>query len=404
MIRVAVIGFGVRSLSVMRSLKKWENKVQLAAIADKDLPAAKKRLADSDLKAEQPRYYDSADELLRDADSFDALFIGTRCDEHTPIAVKAAATDLPLFLEKPVATTNQQLTELADAFRGRDSKVVVSFPLRVTPLCRKATEIIRSGRLGAINQIHAFNFVNYGGVYYGQWYRDYDITGGLWLQKATHDFDYIHHLAAADPVAIAAMHTRNIFGGDKPENLRCSTCDETDTCPESPKNSKLRGDDGNAGKDDHFCMFSKAIKHQDAGSALVLYADGTHSSYSQNFVTRRRAHGRGARITGYLGTLHFDWATNVIRLTEHHGDKVEELSPNAGEDHFGGDEALCKNFLAVIQHQAAPITTLNDGLISAATCLAARTSAETQSFQKIAIPGQTPTPLSSHRIIEPSIQ
>ena len=59
--------------------------------------------------------------------------------------------------------------------------VVVSFPLRTTPLFTTALEVVRSGRLGTVNQIQANNNVPYGGVYYGLWYRNYDDTGGLWL-------------------------------------------------------------------------------------------------------------------------------------------------------------------------------------------------------------------------------
>jgi len=77
--------------------------------------------------------------------------------------------------------------------------VVVSFPLRVTPLFQKVLEIVRSGRIGDINQVVAHNFVPYGGVYFGHWYRDFAASGGLFLQKATHDFDYLNLLPGGAP-------------------------------------------------------------------------------------------------------------------------------------------------------------------------------------------------------------
>lgn len=78
--------------------------------------------------------------------------------------------------------------------------------------------------------------MNYGGVYFGQWYCDFDRAGGLWLQKATHVFVYINLLAGSAPTAVAATMTKRIYGGDKPHDLVCSRCDETQTCPESPRN------------------------------------------------------------------------------------------------------------------------------------------------------------------------
>ncbi len=79
-----------------------------------------------------------------------------------------------LFLEKPVAISLGELGALREAFRGREDEVVVSFPLRHTPLFSKALEVVNSGALGAMNQIQAVNNVPYGGVYFGQWYRNHD--------------------------------------------------------------------------------------------------------------------------------------------------------------------------------------------------------------------------------------
>ena len=40
------------------------------------------------------------------------------------------------------------------------------------------------------------------------------------------------------------MHSRLAYGGGMPEELVCSKCDLTESCPESPKNLTVRGDDG----------------------------------------------------------------------------------------------------------------------------------------------------------------
>jgi len=389
MIRLAVIGSGFRAAALVKLAQEMDPDVRLAAVADPDGDNAKAHLRNDGVAFNGTRFYGSADELIEDADGFDALMLGTRCDLHTPIAVKLAPLGLPLFLEKPVSITFDQLAELSSAFAGRDKKVVVSFPLRMTPLCQRVNEIVQSGRLGVVNQVVAFNDVPYGGVYFGQWYRDHKTTGGLWLQKATHDFDYINHLLDATPLAIAATSTRKVFGGNEPADLRCSQCSKTELCPESPANILKRGDDGGMGKGDHACAFSGSIQNQDAGAAMVMYDDATQLSYTQNFVSRRSAARRGARITGYYATLDFDWFTEKIRVTEHHGQAVDDIRVPVVEGHHGGDSVLVKNFLHVIRGQAASKSTLDDGLLSAAMCLAARESASSGSFQQIRVPGRT---------------
>lgn len=391
MIRLAVIGSGLRSSSLVKLAQEMDHEVRLVAVADPDGESAKAQLRKDGVPFDDTRFFTSADELIEHADGFDGLMLGTRCDLHTPIAVKLAPLGLPLFLEKPVSITTEQLAELAEAFQGRDEKVVVSFPLRMTPLCQRVNEIVQSGRLGVINQVVAFNDVPYGGVYYGQWYRDHKTTGGLWLQKATHDFDYINHLLDATPLVISATSTRKVYGGAEPADLKCSKCPKTELCPESPVNILKRGDDGGMGKGDHACAFSDSIRNQDAGAAMVMYDDATQLTYTQNFVSRRGAGRRGARITGYYATLDFDWYTEKIRVTEHHGQAVDDIHVPVLVGHHGGDHVLIKNFLHVIRGQAKSKSTLDDGLLSAAMCLAARESAATGTFQRIHVPGKSVT-------------
>lgn len=391
MVRLAVIGLGARAADVLAQMRQLDASVELAAVADPDGERVWQRLERLGIPLEETKIYPSTDALLEYAEHYDGVLIGTRCHLHTPIAVRVAATRLPLFLEKPVAISWEQLTSLREAFRSREHTVVVSFPLRYTPLFAQVVEIARSGRLGVINQVQAVNNVPYGGVYFGQWYRNYDQSGGLWLQKATHDFDYINHLIGTSPTMIAATSTQKVYGGDMPHDLKCSACDLVETCLESPKNIRLRGDDGgmymgSSDKSDHWCAFGKEICNQDAGSALILYEDGTHASYSQNFLTRRSAYRRGAVVTGYTATLEFNWATESIRVIDHHLDRVDHIKVRANTSHSGGDHALAKNFLDVIRGQAKPDATLHDGLLSAAMCLSARESSLRHTFQPIQSP------------------
>ena len=387
--RLAVIGLGHRAAAMIASMQSVDPGVSVRAVADPDTESARRRLAMADPGHAGARIYPSADAMLEDPADYDGVVIGTRCHLHTRMAIKVASVGLPLFLEKPVAISLEELGALRDAFRGREDEVVVSFPLRHTPLFSKALEVVRSGTLGTINQIQAVNNVPYGGVYFGQWYRNHDQTGGLWLQKATHDFDCINLLAGSHPVGVAAMESRRVYGGEKPHDLRCSACDETETCPESPQNLARRGDDGGMYQDsddrtDHWCAFSREIRNHDAGSALIMYENGIHASYSQNFLSRRSAYRRGATVVGYEATLEFDLAPMRLRIIHHRSEKVEQMRVDVEDDgHAGGDLILAESFLDLVKGRARPNASLRDGLLSAAMCLAARESARTKTFQRV---------------------
>ena len=382
-LNLAVIGLGRRASSLVKVLREVYPGFRLAVVADPDEEGARRRLAEQGVVADGVRFVRDVDGVLEQAGGLDAIVIGTRCDTHTPLAVRVAATGLPLYLEKPVAVSHEQIVVLRDAYRGREKSVVVSFALRAMPLFETFLDVVRSGRLGTINQLQAINNVPYGGVYYSRFYREYGISGGLWLQKATHDFDYINQVLGR-PLMITAMATRKVYGGDMPHDLLCSSCDRAETCPESPQGVARRGDDGGMGWDDHLCAFGDEIRNQDAGSALIMYEGGVHASYTQNFVSRRSAATRGAIVTGYEATASFDLYTGAVRVVDHHLDRVDIINVSGAGGHHGGDTVLARNFADVCLGRADSMADLGTGLVSAAMCLAARESVHRQTW--LAVP------------------
>ncbi len=398
MLKIAVIGLGGRVSGMLAQMCKMDPELQVTAVTDPSHDKARKTIKEKELNKDPDsvKMYTDVEKMLENVEQYDGFLIGTRCNLHTPYAVRIAQFGLPLFLEKPVAITWDQVKSLAKAYKGKEDRVVVSFPLRVSPVFTTALEIIRSGRLGTLTQVQAFNNVPYGGVYFGSWYRNYNETGGLWLQKATHDFDYINRIMGSERAeTIAAMYTHKVYGGDMPHDLTCSKCDKTETCPESPKIQKARGDDGSmsypfAKFEDHYCAFSKEIRNEDAGSAIMKYESDAHVAYSQNFISRKATGQRGATITGYDGTLHFDWYTDKIRVVDHHknADRVDEISVKATSGHGGGDAILCQMYIDLIRQQKAPDANLYDGLVSASMCLSARDSCENNVFAKIPTVGE----------------
>lgn len=386
MIRLGVVGFGGRISGVVNHvLRKEEPDIRVVGIVDPDEAAARTRLAECDRT--DVVFYESLDALVRQG-RLDGLLIGTRCNLHAPYAVQAAAYDLPLYLEKPVAIDMAQATALECAFANSRCPVVVSFPLRVSPLCMLAREYIVGNAIGEPVHVAAVNYVPYGTVYWTEEYRNYAITGGLFLQKATHDLDYLSFLMGSPIVRVAAMATwDHVFGGTKPAGLRCSQCDEKRSCLESPWNRDRQTLGG--GHRDHNCLYSvdcgspETGRNEDCSSALLEFASGAHGVYTQVFFTRRDAGTRGATVSGYLGTLGFDWYTNELRRVRHHAPFSATEKAGEGASHFGGDAELARDFIGLIQGNAVSRTPIRTGIQSVYTCLAARESAATRQFVEV---------------------
>ncbi len=366
-------------------LREVEPDMRIVGIVDPDEKGARSRLAECD--QEDVVFYENLKEMVSKA-KLDALAIGTRCNLHAPYAIEAAKYDLPLYLEKPVAISMEQAVALERAFEKSRCQVVVSFPLRVSPLCTLARQYIEKGTIGSPEHIQAVNYVPYGTTYFDEAYRNFEITQGLFLQKATHDFDYLSYLMGANIVRVAAMHTRGrIFGGKKRAGLICSQCDEEDTCLESPQNRKRNLSGGILS--DHPCVFSvdcgspQTGMNEDSSSALLEFASGVHGIYTQVFYSRRNAGRRRATVSGYHGTLSFDWYKNELKYVRHHAPFTDTVKADAGMSHFGGDLELAYDFINIIRGKRKPHTTIWMGIQSIYACLAAKESAEKSHFVKV---------------------
>lgn len=389
--RLGVIGCGYRISGMIQSrFRQIAPELRVVGVVDPDEEGARRRLGDGGRDA---RFYRGLGELVRSAKP-DALAIGTRCNLHTSYAIKAARYDLPLFLEKPVSVTMRQAVALERCYENAKCPVVVSFPLRGSEMFKKAEDLIQRGAVGRPEHILARNYVNYGRIYWEHGYRDYDVTRGLFVQKATHDFDYMIHLMGAKIVRVAAMGTvGHIFGGDKPAGLTCSKCDETETCPESPQNRERTGA---RFAEDHPCPFSidcgtpQTGLNEDSSSCVVEFQNGAHGVYTQVFYSLHDAGSRGATISGYDGTLSFDWCQPNLKLVKHFEPRTETVELDEGADaHFGGDAILAQNFIRLIQGREKSMTPIQDGLQSVYTCIAARESLHKGRFMNVRQVGQT---------------
>jgi len=390
--RLGIVGFGKRTSDLVYGpFREAEPNIRVAGIVDPDEKGVRKRLSESDSK--KAVFYETIEEMVRKA-KLDALVIGPRCNLHAPYAIKAAKFDIPLYLEKPVAISMKQANDLEDAFEKSKCRVVVSFPLRTSPLCMFARDLIQNGAVGKPVHVMAWNYVTYGTVYWEELYWDYKITGGLFLQKATHDFDYMSYLMDSPITRVGAMATfQKVFGGKKPSGLVCSKCGEADTCLESPL--KRKRNSSGPHNNDHHCVYSldcgtrETGTNEDASSAVVEFASGAHGIYTQVFFSRRDAAARGSTVSGYLGTVKFDWYENSLRHIRHHQPFSDTVKAGSGFSHFGGDLKLAYDFFNLVKRKGQSRTPIWTGIQSVYTCLAARESALKNHFVKVRQVGQS---------------
>lgn len=399
MINLGIIGYGVRVDMLMDPLFSLPYDIKIKAITDTHPErvrmlmlknGTKKEMHDMEIDKidgllreckmdpDEITFYDDADEMM-DREELDGIIIGTNCNTHTYFAKKVLERNIPLFLEKPVATDLEQLKELSEHALTTKAPTVISFPLRVTAMVQEVKKIIDSGTIGKVEHVQAFNDVPYGFVYFHDWYRDESVSHGLFLQKATHDIDVINYLLGEKPVKVCAMKSKQIYKGNMPAGLRCSECSQWETCMDSTYNIvNTRNDTPRS----DYCAFAVDTGNEDSGSMIVKYESGMHVIYSQNFFARKGAARRGARLYGYKGTVEFNFATDEIKVYDHMSDKVTVIKVGTpSNNHGGGDLVLMKNFVDLIRGTALDsVAPLEDGIQSALICMKAKESSEKETF------------------------
>jgi len=93
--------------------------------------------------------YASIDELLA-KNRPDGLILATPNHLHVPQALQCIAANLPILLEKPVATTVAEGGQLLKVVSETGAKVLIGHHRAHSPIMAKAKEVVDSGKLGKL--------------------------------------------------------------------------------------------------------------------------------------------------------------------------------------------------------------------------------------------------------------
>ena len=144
-------------------------------------------------------------ETVLDDDTLDAVFIVTRHHSHAGLVCQALERGLTVFVEKPLALTDDQLADVLDTIeRTGNERIMVGFNRRFAPL---VNELQR--RLGpARGPMSARYLVNAGRLDPGSWYLNEELEGSRFAGEGGHFIDTLSALVGHRPVEVYAMGTR----------------------------------------------------------------------------------------------------------------------------------------------------------------------------------------------------
>lgn len=185
-IRVGIVGTGFMARTHLEQYRHLN--VDVVAIAS---PSGPQPFIDRHgLDAEG---YTSVDRLCTEAD-VDFLDVCTPTDTHRELIDAAAASGIDVFLEKPIAGEIAAANAIARTVRESGITAMVGHVLRFHPAYERARSLVEAGEIGSPGVARATRLSPFPEWGTNDWYANRDRSGGVFLNLAIHDLDYLRSL------------------------------------------------------------------------------------------------------------------------------------------------------------------------------------------------------------------
>ncbi|MFF4901387.1 bi-domain-containing oxidoreductase [Streptomyces sp. NPDC001068] len=198
-VRLAFVGAGNYATSMLLPHLAQRDGVELSTVVTTTALSA----ANAQRKFGFAEATTDLDAVLGDK-SVDAVFVVTRHSSHAELTRKALLAGKTVFVEKPLALTEDELAGvLAAVEESGNDRLQVGFNRRFSPLLQEAKD--RFGvRTGPANLRY---LVNAGRLQHGSWYLQQGTEGSRFAGEGGHFIDTASWLLEADPVSVYSVAT-----------------------------------------------------------------------------------------------------------------------------------------------------------------------------------------------------
>jgi len=210
------IGVGVISLGWMGRLharsyralaERYQGlgvEVRLVAACDPD-PAARIRCAE--LLGKDPETFPivgSVRELIELG--LGAAFVTSPDDTHSQVTAELLEAGIPVYLEKPMATTLESATRILTTAYETKTRLHIGHNTRHTPFIQQMRDLILEGAIGEVKTIWCRRFIgNNGDRHVKDWHADREHSNSLLLKKAADDLDAMRWLTGSTVRDVVGM-------------------------------------------------------------------------------------------------------------------------------------------------------------------------------------------------------
>ncbi len=193
---LGVIGAGNFASGVLLPLLKAEKRFNLRGLVSHSGLNAKNAAA----QAGFAWCATDIEELLNDRDT-QAVLVATRHDSHAELICRALEAGKHVFVEKPLATTPQELAQVTQAMADHpELQVMVGFNRRFSPFSRELKQHLGGEPLSIRYRVLA------GPIPPDSWLHKH---GGRIVGEVCHFIDWCQYISGEDPVRVSAIQAGN---------------------------------------------------------------------------------------------------------------------------------------------------------------------------------------------------
>jgi predicted dehydrogenase len=184
MVRIGMVGSGFMAETHLAAYRGIDGADVVAVAAPN---TAEEFVAEAGLSAET---YGSAEELMDEAD-VDALDVCSPTPTHRPVVTAAAERGIDAFCEKPIAGNLEDAQVIADVAENAGITLMVGHVLRFFPQYERARDVVEDGGIGDPGVARARRLSPFPSWGHDDWYADRGSSGGVLVDLAIHDLDYV---------------------------------------------------------------------------------------------------------------------------------------------------------------------------------------------------------------------
>lgn len=383
-VNVGIIGFGeMGKRHALEYHNATRGKMNFVAVVE---PEDARYKEGCEWYGKTPKRYDNVNDMLK-AESLDGIIIASPNCFHLENLKDCMSSNLPLMIEKPLESSFDKICDLVRLTHSYKAPIMVDHVMRYAPIIQKSKKLIQAGEIG---KVCSFNFVQYhgGGALFSTYRRTMAAGGGQLLEKATHDLDVAFYLCGSAPRRVTGICRLQKYGGDKSENLTCSSCDDFECPSRVSKGANSGGTIQDIGLSHDLCAYSKIIDVYDNEMCLIECNNNIFGVYSQCFFGGNHF-SRRYEVIGTEGILYLELSMperninyngkiTLARNNKNSSTKEEYKFDYEGRIHYNGGPFAGRHFYKMIQGKVEPFTRVEDAFAAEMVGIGAMRSSSDQ--------------------------